>query len=207
VLADLISQSVNENKKQKVKNKMQLKRNIIIAAILAVVGIGITCHAQTNQLQPVPQDSFLSTFGSYFTSLNPSLASTFATAGTNAERGEFWIGAAIQNNKNIGNMVGASYNIGKSFSVEACTLNDGILNTIDTQELGVGYNLVMVDTKLTASVLGGYRFAGSQAYGAIAVAVKKALTTHTFAGLRVEVQTGGKTDYVPIVAAMTGFNF
>ena len=198
--------SVNKQK-QKVKNKMQLKRNIVIAAILAFIGIGITCHAQTNQLAPVPQDSFLSTFGSYFTSLNPTLAGTFATTGTNAERGEFWIGAALQNNKNIGNMVGASYNVGKSFDIEAVTLNDGVLNTIDTQELGVGYSLVMVDTKLTASLLGGYRFANSQGYGAIAVAVKKALTTHTFAGLRVEVQTGGKTDYVPIVAAMTGFTF
>lgn len=151
--------------------------------------------------------SFLGTAAGYFTTLNPDLAGTFATAGTNAERGEFWIGAALQNNRNIGNQVGASYNVGKNFSIESCTLNDGVLNTIDTQELGLGYSLVVVDTKLTASLLGGYRISPDQAYGAIALSVKKAVTTHTFLGLRIEVQSGGKTDYVPIVTAMTGFTF
>ena len=159
----------------------------------------------TNISNPV---SFLESFTGYFTSHNPDLATVFLTATTNGYHGEFYIGAALQNNKNIGNVVGASYRASGNFTIEAVTLNDGLLNTIDTQELGAGYDIVIGgDVKLNGALLGGYRVATHQGYGAIALRLEKALTTHTFTGARVEVQTGGRSNYVPIVEAYTGFTF
>ena len=171
-----------------------------IGLVFGLALLTVSAHAQTNMLPP---SSFIDTATGYFTSFNTNFATTF---GTNT-RGTLWTGAVLQNNVNIGQEVGASYNIGKGFSIEAATLNLGVFNTIESQELGIGYNLVIVDTKITAELGGGMRFAPKQGFIAGSVMLEKALTTHTFAGLRVEIQSGGKNDLVPELAVITGFSF
>ncbi len=160
-----------------------------------------------NQIPP-PNDSFLATAGSYFTTFNTNYAGTFDTGTNGHYHGSLWTGAVLQNNINLGQEIGLSYNVYKNISLEAVTLNAGVFNTILSQEVGVGYNIVLVDTKITGGIMGGLRLSPShQGYGAGFLMLEKALTTHTFMGLRVELQTGGKTDYIPMLTVMTGFTF
>ena len=186
-----------------------------IAIILALAVSTVCALAQvTNTTPPTPYPapaatppSFLDTAGSYFSSFNTNLVSTFAITGATTNRGSLWTGAVLQNNVNLGQEVGLSYNIAKGFSVEAAALNAGVFNTILDAEVGVGYNVIIVDTKVTLGVAGGTRFAPTQGYVAGFAMLEKALTTHTFFGLRLEMQSGGKNDLVPELTALTGFTF
>lgn len=178
-------------------------KSVIIAAILLSATVGV--QAQTNVTATPPQ--FWTTAANYFTSFNTNLASTFATTGAAPYHGSIWTGPALQNNIGIGNDAGVSFEIAKNISAESVTRNLGVLNTIQAQEVGLAYNYVYVDTKLTAGVAGGMRFSPNQGYVAGFAMIEKALTTHTFTGVRVEIQSGGKSDLVPIVDLIAGFTF
>lgn len=183
-------------------------KKILIIAALAVAAFGVKAQVTNNDPITATPPAFVQTVAAYFTSANTNLASTFAVTGPTTNRGSLWTGAALQNNLNIGQEIGASYNIGKGFSAEAMALNLGVLNSIEGAELGVGYNILpLVDTKLTIALSGGARFSPKSGFIAGSIMLEKALTTHTFAGLRLEIQSGGVNDLVPEVTALTGFTF
>lgn len=159
-------------------------------------------------------DSFLTTAEGYFTSFNTNLIPCFAligaTNGSNvysANHGQLWTGATLQNNVNVGQEIGGSYYFWKGLSVEALCLNSGVFNTILGTEVGPGYSFILVDTRISAILGAGERFSPAQFYVAGHLRLEKALTTHTFMGLDVGIQSGGKTDLVPQLTVLTGFAF
>lgn len=190
---------------------MNTKSHRILLA--GIIGIGLLTAAlppalaQTNTA-PVPTDegSFLSTVGSYFTSFNTNLSTTFTN------KGAAWAGV----DSNIGggkappvvNELGVSYAIAGAFAGEVVLRNGGVAGVVDSLQGGVDYSIVLVDTKLGAYLDGGYSWDNKKAYGEIGVRVMKALTTHTFAYVNYGVQVTGTSGSPPqVIGGGVGFTF
>lgn len=169
-------------------------------AIALALAFSLSAKGQTNG-EP---SSFFGSVQLYLTSFNTNLDSTF---GATNYRGSVLVGADYVQGVNISSSLGLSYDIGKSsWSAESMTRNAGIAGTILSQQAGIGYNIVVHDTKLTGFLEGGYDFQQDKPYAAVGARILKALTTHTFAGTGLEVHINNHLS-TPVVTLFTGFTF
>lgn len=178
---------------------------LLIGAVMTCAAL-TSAHAQspaTNAVPPTP-DSFFNTAESYFTTFNTNLDATF---GATNYRGSVIVGADYVQSVNISSSLGISYDIGKGFSAESTTRNAGIAGVILSEQLGIGYNLVIHDLKITAYAAPGYDFNAKAVYGAVGARLSKALTSHTFAGIGLEEHFGKGGVSPPILSVFTGFTF
>lgn len=185
-------------------------KNTIVSLTLAVAlltagAFAASAQTATNQ-PPASPGSFFNTAESYFTTFNTNLDVTF---GSTNYRGSVIIGADYVQSVNISSSLSLSYDLPfawKGVSAESTTRNAGIAGVILSQQCGVGYNIVVHDTKLTAFMEGGYDFNASKPYVAIGARISKALTEHTFAGIGLEGHFNGHVS-TPILSIFTGFTF
>ena len=196
-------------------------RKIKFTLAAALLALCVTARAQTTTNAPaatpvvttnaagqvIVSPSFLSTAEGYFLGFNTNLSSTFALSGVTTNKGQFWTGATLANNINIGQEIGASYYLKGPLSLEAQALNSGVFNSIQNAEAGLGYSVIVVDTRISLIADVGSRFSPKQVFGAGHLRLEKAATAHTFFGLDVEIQSGGKTGLVPMLTGLTGITF
>lgn len=174
-----------------------------VCGLLALAGAP-SVEAQTNTI-PTP-DSFITSVEKYFSSQNTNAAEAvqFDTV-----RGTIWTGAEYQSGVNIDSTLCIEYRPFTNLSVGSLTRNAGIAGTIDGEQIDLGWNINKFDTQLTLGVGGGYDFYHKDGVVAVYGEIKKALTAHTFAGMRLEEDLNfhGGTPPVPIVGVFAGFTF
>lgn len=177
----------------------------ILAIIVSILAIAVGVQGQTTN--QTPQGTFFGSVKTYFTSFDTN-STTFGTNSTF----DVWAGADYQNNLNFANSIGIEYKVGSLLSLESVTRNAGIAGTILSQQVGLGLNKTVYDTKLTGFIDGAYDFQLGRPYISPGLRVKKALTDHTFAGIGIEVPfyfKGGSSgrQVNPVVTLFTGFVF
>lgn len=176
-----------------------------IFGLIGIVTVGVTLLGSKaeGQSNATPAGSFFGTVQNYFTSFNTNLDATFAT-----ERGSLWTSFdSIQGGRvPLANSLGLSYNVFKAISAESVTRNSGIAGTVLSEQVGLGLNFIVHDTKLTGYADGGYAFSepSQKLYGEIGLRVVKALTEHTFAGVGIGLQVPANRQ---VLSASVGFTF
>jgi hypothetical protein len=176
---------------------------------LSLVNCPSAIAQTTNAVPTVP--SFFTTVQSYFTSQNAAFTNCFG----GSKRFDVWTGAEYLDGLNVDASLGLEYkawsfgtNSPTSLSMESVTKNAGIAGTILAQQAGVGFNYVLVDTKLTAYVDGGYSFLNKESYAEIGIRAKKALTPNTYLGLGLSLDISAhNTSKRPNIVIFTGFTF
>jgi len=152
-------------------------------------------------------NSFFGTVSGYFTSFNPTLTNTFTAKTT------LWTGVDSQqgSGSSLVNEIGASYNAYGPLSIESITRDGGVAGTLVSQQIGLGLNFTVVDTRLTLYADAGYKLdspSGSKfqdnIYGEIGIRVAKALTEHTFAWVGIGAQFPTKAQ---VFEGGVGFTF
>ena len=187
---------------------MKNLKNLIAIAVLA---LGLSAQAQVGT-NLTPQ-SFFHTIGGYFTTHNLELTNTFG-----AHKGEAWTSLdSIQGNAStsakLADAVGFQYSVYDHLSLENVLRTSGVAGTIVSDQLGLGLNFVVIDTKITFYADAGYdfeksRLAGSKfkddLFGEVGVRVKKALTENTFGGVGLGIRL---PDASQVYQVMVGFTF
>ncbi len=177
---------------------------------LLLLSIGLVANAQS--LTNTPQ-SFFGTVSSYFTSHNLGLTNTFGL-----HNGEAWTSLdSIQGNASssakLADAIGFQYSVYDHLSLENVLRTSGVAGTIVSDQLGLGLNFVIIDTKITFYGDGGYdleksRLVGSKfkddLFGEIGVRAKKAMTEFTYAGVGFGVRL---PDASQVYQVMVGFTF
>lgn len=180
----------------------------IIGSLLLIIGLSAFGQASTN----TPK-SFFETFGSYFTSHNLELTNTFG-----AHKGEAWtsldsIQGNVSTSAKLADAIGFQYSVYDHLSLENVLRTSGVAGTLTTEQLGIGLNFVIIDTKITFYLDGGYdleksRLAGSKfkdnLFGEAGVRGKKALTENTFAGVGLGIRI---PDAAQVYQVLVGFTF
>lgn len=182
----------------------------LISVLTLATGLIAAAPAQaqsTNTTQVTPS-SFFTSVESYFTAQNTNAAEAVQF---DSVRGAIWTGAEYQSGVNIDSVLGIEYQpfTNLNLSIGSVTRNAAIAGTIDAEQIDLGWNINKADTQLTLGVGGGYDFHNSEGVVAVYGEVKKALTAHTYAGLRLEEDLNfrGGTPPVPIVGVFAGFTF
>lgn len=177
-------------------------------ALLIAVGLISTAQAQTN----TPQ-SFFASVTKYFTEFNPSLTNTFAST----KKLEAWTSLdSVQGNSSseakLLDAIGLSYTVYDHISLENVLRTSGIAGVIASDQLGIGFSIVHVDTKLTFYGDMGYNLENNRTlahfkdslFGEIGVRARKALTDNTFAGVGLGVRV---PDASQVYQVIVGFTF
>jgi len=158
-----------------------IRKALLLLSLIAAIPV----VAQTNR------GSFFDTVSGYFTTFNPNLTNTFAAKTT------LWTGVdSVQGGgSTLVNEIGASYNAYGPLSVESVTRDGGVAGTLVSQQIGLGLNFTVIDTRLTLYGDAGYKLDGPSTskfqdnlYGEIGIRVAKALTEHTFAWVGIGAQ-------------------
>lgn len=191
-------------------------------ALLAVAFFLLTgnSQAQTN-IPPSGLTDFGNTVLGYFTSFNTNYDVTFKN-----NRFDLWTGAsAIQGGVNpLVNDIAGSYDLWRptqantnsgtftALSVEALARNSGVAGSIVSGQGGLGFSVIVHDTKATVYLDGGSYAEGRGAlFGEVGVRVKKAIGTHFFMGVGIGVQfrPAGPTDqkHPQVLSALAGATF
>lgn len=169
--------------------------------LITLLASAFVAGAQTNN------GSFFGTVSQYFTTFNPSLTNTFAAKTT------LWTGVDSQqgSGSSLMNEIGVSYNAYGPLSIESVTRDGGVAGTLISQQIGLGLNFKIIDTRLTVYADAGYKLdspANSKfqddLYGEIGIRVAKALTDHTFAWVGIGAQFPTKAQ---IFEGGVGFTF
>lgn len=172
-----------------------MKKYILSLALL----VPLWANAQTNA---APQTFFDSVIG-YFSTINTNLDTTFRD-----HKGSLWMGAQFNGGAHTGSQLGLSYDVWKSVSLESASVFADVSGLVDSQQIGVGYNITVHDTRLTVYVMGGIQFpenADNRAVCELGLRVKKALTEHTFAGMGLSARIEKHAS--PMLTVFTGFCF
>lgn len=171
-----------------------------LAAIAFALSLVAGADAQTNTL---PHQTFFDAVTGYFTSFNTNLDTTFAD-----HRGDLWMGAQFNGGAHTGAQLGLSYRVWGNFSLESATVFADVSGNVDSQQLGIGYSVVVHDAKITGYAVGGIQFpefADNRAVCEIGVRVKKALTIHSFAGVGLSARIEKHAS--PMLTIFSGFTF
>jgi hypothetical protein len=181
-------------------------KSLITTALLALA-IGA-------KAQPTNAPSFFDSLTGYFTSHNLELTNTFG-----AHKGEAWTSFdSVQGNTSqqakLLDAIGFQYSVYDHLSLENVVRMSGIAGTVATEQVGVGLNFVIIDTKITFYADGGYDIEKSRLtthpkfkddlFGELGVRGRKALTANTFAGIGMGIRV---PDATQVYQVMAGFTF
>lgn len=163
-------------------------RLALILSCLIVTG----AYAQTTNV--APHQTFFDAVTGYFTAFNTNLDSTFGT-----HKGDLWSGARLNAGAHTGSLLALNYDFGK-FGVESASGLADVSGTMDSQFIGVGYNVVVHDAKLSAFIGGSAMFpegAATEYEASVVLEAKKALTEHTFTVIRLSqpIKRGRTPDF------------
>jgi hypothetical protein len=174
-----------------------MKITYSLAAAIALLLLPARAQV-TNSMPPLPTSSagLVQTVVDYFTAQNTNLADTFG-----ANRFTLWAGVANVQNADIPieNELGLSYDLFKGamttnystigfFGLEAVFRNGGVTGSLISYQGGLEAGAVLVDTRLTGYIDGGWDSlpesqGGQRAFGEAGLRVSKALGHHFFAGV------------------------
>lgn len=176
----------------------------VLFATALVLGGCVEAYAQST-------NTFVGSVTSYFTSFNPALTNTFAPS----KNFDLWTGSEYVSGINVAADLGLEYKLPwlqgtkSHWSAESVTKNAGIAGTILSQQVGVGFNYTITDTRVTGYLDGGYSWLNKSGFAEIGLRAKKALTDNTYAGLGISLDLGHRQNaqLVPNLVIFTGFTF
>lgn len=154
-------------------------RFTFIIAILAVLALCISCclpRAFSQTATEQPHQTFFNSVTGYFTSFNTNYDSVFAT-----HKGTLWAGQDWQGGAHASSSLGLEYLVYKQLSVDSETRFADLTGNVKAQQIGLGYNVDVHDTRLTGFLAGSYDFDTEKACPILGIRAKKLLTDHTFA--------------------------
>jgi hypothetical protein len=173
----------------------------MFALALAAAALSFSATAQTNE-PPTGLTDLGHTILGYFTTFNPALDSTFG-----ASTFDLWTGvSSVQNgDAPIQNDLGISYDIWRpapsatnsvvrtALSLENGLRDSGIAGSLISDQVGLGFSIIVHDVKLTAYLDGGYNFfeqgkMRDKLFGEVGIRAKKALGAHFYSGVGMGVQ-------------------
>lgn len=194
---------------------MRTLKSLILVALMALCGV---VSAQTTNQPPSGLTDFGNTVFGYFTSFNTNLDSTFRD-----NRFELWMGVdAVQGaTAPLQNSIGISYDLWRpagatnatthtAIGIEDEIRNTGVAGTVESDQLGLNFSVIIHDVKLTGYLDGGYdltqngtRFS-NRLFGEVGLRAKKAIGPHFFLGVGVGAQFPRNSQ---VLSALTGVNF
>lgn len=189
---------------------MKLSVYSLLVAVSLGVSLASSAHAQSSSVfnSTNATGSFIQSFEGYFVSFNTNAAQA---AQFENVRGTIWTGAEYQSGVNIDSVLGIEYEpwTNKNLFIGSVTRNAGIAGVIVSQEIDFGIHIKKFDTEIGLGVGGGFDFAHHSGMGDIFADIKKSVTAHTFAGLRLTEMLNfhGSTPAVPIIGPVAGFTF
>lgn len=182
-----------------------------LVPLLCLLGLTLTLSAQTNT-PPAPA-SLPDTILGYFSSFDTNLV-------TFENRFDLWTGASsIQGAATpLVNDIGLSYDLYHSsttnrgsghiaFDLENTIRNSGVAGSVISEQGGLGFNVIVWDTKLTLYGNGGYfldRGESHKVYGEVGLRAKKGIGQHFYLGVGVGAQFPLSRQ---IYSAFTGVTF
>jgi hypothetical protein len=183
-----------------------MKKLLSILSFALVACIPFLTSAQTAP-PPPNNSSFFSSVTGYFSSFDTNNDTTFS-----ANKGSVWTGVdSIQGGTTtLANALGIDYKLFGPVAVESVTRNSGIAGTLVSENIGFHLSFVVHDTELQLYASGGYdmetavRKTGDRLFGEFGLRVRKALTTHTYAGVGIGAQVPANRQ---VFQAFAGFVF
>jgi hypothetical protein len=176
----------------------------LLSATLALSASLAIAQAQTNSI-PTPQ-TFFQTAEGYLTSFNQDYT-------WESNRLEIAVGADYQSGLQWANDLEAQYDVnGGNFILGARMRNAGIGGIVEMGEAKVGYSIATYfDTRVEASLYGGYDNQYNCAVVEPELDLRKKLTENTFAGIYISepifIQKQTDHEFVPNIGIETGFTF
>lgn len=143
----------------------------VIAALMVVVALA-TANAQ---VQPQPHQTFFDSVTGYFSSHNTNYAGILQS-----HKGTLWSGQDWQAGAHISTSLGLEYLVYKQISLDSETRFSDLTGSVSSQQIGAGYNVDIIDVRLTGFVAGSYNFDTDRITPQIGLRAKKLLTDHTF---------------------------
>ena len=190
---------------QLLKFNKNMKKTLLTIGLVAITSV---INAQSTN---TPQ-SFYTTFTKYFTEFNPELTNTFGL-----NKVEVWtsvdsIQGSVDTESKLADALGIQYKFYDHLSVENVLRTSGIAGTILSDQVGVGFNLVVVDAELTVYADGGYNLEHNRVskkfkdsvFGELGLRAKKALSLNTYAGVGLGVRVPDSTQVYQLIV---GFSF
>ncbi len=171
-------------------------RSLLSACLLAV----IPASAQVTNSPPPPNPNSLpSTIIGYFSSFNTNMATFTGTTF------DLWSGASSVQGGHVPlvNDIGFSYDFWRpvpantnspvltAFDAEATIRNSGVAGTVEAAQGGVGFSIIIYDTKLTFYGNGGYNLDKEEMdkwYGEVGLRAKKGVGDHFYLGVGMGAQ-------------------
>lgn len=190
-------------------------KTIITVALMALCGV---VSAQTTNQPPSGLTDFGNTVFGYFTEFNTNLDTTFRD-----NRFELWIGVdAVQGNQApLQNSIGLSYDVWRptpatnattytAVGIEDEIRNTGVAGSVQSDQLGLNFSVIVHDVKLTGYLDGGYdltengvRFS-NRLFGEVGLRARKAVGTHFYMGVGIGAQFPRNAQ---VLTAFTGATF
>lgn len=194
---------------------MNTLKHLVLATLL---GLGAVASAQTTNQPPSGLTDFGNTVFGYFTSFNTNLDTTFRD-----NRFELWLGVdSVQGSTApLQNSIGISYDVWRptpatnattftAIGIEDQIRNTGVAGTVETDQLGLNFSVVVHDVKLSGYLDGGYdltqngvRFS-NRLFGEVGLRARKAIGPHFYMGVGVGAQFPRNSQ---VLSAFTGATF
>ena len=176
----------------------------LIALLAIAASLSLAAQAQTTTANP--GTTFVNSVENYFTSFNTNY--TFTGVSLELSSGYKQVAGV-----NAASELYAQYDLG-SFDIAGNFQFSGVGSAINAAELGVGYAFIShYDTKVEASLLGGYDATKNNGQGSAVIepriSLKKKLTTNTYAetAISLPVYFIGKVNTVPSFYIGVGFTY